>query len=332
MVSDINENKHLAKIWRWQMRCGTNDDVIISFKAKDNIKLSISWYREDGITTTFDNTSLRFYGSDTNDVPVFIDSRPIVIGATGSNNEYDISLSLKTGQSLYICYTSNNDSYGVIQYAPLIQASMNLYDENETINYQAMNDLASYKTSKKSSAAWYVNGSQCVSSDYLIYHYTYIQDIYVATIRSIDNATSIVQVDSIYNEYKTRIMGVKDAARFVKSYLHIQDYDIDLNDTEGDDSCILYYPEARTAYNSLSETARNTIMNDNRFLQSKNRLQSWASAYNDYFDSNNAIVSLTDNLIVDNDLVSIISMAVVLSICSFIFVATLKNHKRNKHE
>lgn len=122
-----------------------------------------------------------------------------------------------------------------------------------------------------------------------------------------ENLQNVVDVDelemssiptNVYLDWKNQSTQVTDggifaANSFVNNNMHMVDYSENLGWCNDDEHH--YYKTAKSAYNSMSEEGRFAFLNETTFSDAKLRLDAWASANGDVFDS-------VSNLYVKNEM------------------------------
>ena len=312
-----------------QMNAG--DDAILMFTAKDNVVVDLNWSTDDsnGIASIVSDCSIRYYVVATDGSLYLLDDRAVVANNKGKSGEYDISVTLRENESLLVSMGSNDDSLNVINYTPTVVASVKSFVIDNAIDFTTINELAQYKTTKINGLHWYfssASGAYDISaSNVLIEHFTYCVDVEVKYQRMIKNASSKSEVDTIVNQYKTELKNTSDAAKFVKSYLYMREYDIYWDDTAGSDLCKTYYGPAKEAFNNLSFASRQILCENIRFKAAYDRLNGWAKANHDFIDGDYLIKTNSSALMriySENKsiviLITIIITASLLSISTFV--------------
>lgn len=94
---------------------------------------------------------------------------------------------------------------------------------------------------------------------------------------------------NVYLDWKNQSNQVTDsgiyaANAFINENMHMSDYKESLGWCSDNEHH--YYETAKSSYNSLSDEGRFAFQNDSNFLDAKSRLDAWASANGDIFDSN----------------------------------------------
>ena len=330
-----HSTKQLAKFSSEQAQANANDDAIIKYRAKANISLGLQWSTDNanGIASSGSDSVIRYYVESANGDLYLLDERDIVLLNQGKNGEYDISISLKSDESLLISIGSDVDALQIVYFTPAVSTSLENYNVANAIDFTSINELSTYKTTKMNGLHWWLSSYNNVSlSTVLIEHFTYCNDIEVKYLRLIKSAESKGQVDSFVNQYKAELKNVSDAAKFVYSYLHMRDYDIYWDNTNGSNLCLTYYGDARTAFNNLSSEARSVVCENERFVEAYERLTSWTSANNDYFDAEYSIKSKMPVKNIDNN--GSYVLAIFVSIFSLlilgVFIAFIRKQRREK--
>ncbi len=334
----------LAYYWGWQIRFHGTDDAVIKYTAKKDIKLDIGYIasnKESGITNWVGNSSIRFYAESVNGTLELLKTSKITLNNTGETGDYDISVHLATGESLLIDLSTIDDEVNkTISYIPAVTTSQSKYDSSKKIDFDSIEELNMYKNTKSSGLYWYFSASNgaynITQSNMLLEHFTYCQDVYVKATIAIQNAKSKSDVDAVVNKCKTDLKNVSDAAKFVFNYLHMRDYDIDWNDSEGTNACLDYYGSAKEAFNSLTKGAAEVFCKDSHFREAYDRLSKWALANENVISSDYSIIS-SSRILRDEDIINgeaIIIVSTVLSVSVLLGLIVLKRNicRRNKNE
>lgn len=321
-----DSSRDLARFSINQVQMNVGDDAILMFTAKEGVVIDLNWSTDDsnGIASTVGDCSIRFYALSSSGDLYLLDEKAVEANNKGTNGEYDISVTLRASESLLVSIGSNDDSLNVLNYTPTISATIKNYVIGNTIDFDSIDELATYKTTKINGLHWYFSSASGAydinASNVLIEHFTYCVDVEVKYQRKIKNASSKAEVDTFVNQYRTEVKNTSDAAKFVKSYLYMREYDIYWNDTAGSDLCKTYYGPAKEAFNNLSFGAREIFCENIRFSAAYERLSSWAKANNDHIDdeylikANNS--SLLNTFSENKNATILIAVVIVASILS----------------
>ena len=125
-----------------------------------------------------------------------------------------------------------------------------------------------------------------------------------------------------------------DASSFVSGFMHMTDYDPDLDNSDGDGSCEDYYPLANSAYARLFETDKTAFCTENAYADARARLAAWASANGESLNLTTHVLGFSNNggllsLIKEEDknsalIIVIISLVSLTAIGGYFFIRRRK--------
>ncbi len=118
---------------------------------------------------------------------------------------------------------------------------------------------------------------------------------------------------------------------FIEEFMHMEDYNENLGWCKDEEHH--YYVTAKEAFNELSSRQREAFLNETEFNDAKARLQAWATANGDTFESGtNLIIKSRVNITFSNNnqimLIAIISSSLIMAsiLATFLFL------KKRKHD
>lgn len=142
LVESTTGGDDQVMFWRWQMRCTASHDAIIKITALKDAKFTISHAALPTDTwATF--TSIKCLAADTDGTTVQLKDK--AVAANTAADDYGVTVSLKTGNILYIDYYSNGAT-GTCSFAPKVTADANAFDATAVPDFATAKSLATKKT------------------------------------------------------------------------------------------------------------------------------------------------------------------------------------------
>ena len=200
-----SDAQNRARFWRWQMRCGQNDDAIVKITAKRDTHLEIIWRRDGEITSWATHTALRHYAFDTDGFAMFLDAKYATNDghAPIDDTYYNDDVHLLAGQSFVIDYTSLGGSYGVIQYDFNIKAVASEFDSTKVFDFTEAKEAAHYKESLIAQLEAYID--RLNEDDYSLVNWAYIEEAYNDFVTNSANIVDKDQLDALFEQAKQKI-------------------------------------------------------------------------------------------------------------------------------
>ena len=128
-----------------------------------------------------------------------------------------------------------------------------------------------------------------------------------------------------------------EATTFMNTYMHLSDYDTNLDNTAGAGACSGengYYKAAKEAWNNLSATAKEVFMYETEYANGYARLLAWASANGDTLNSSNELTTSGSNInsIISNsnNTVTIAVIIAAVAVVSFALVGSVIYLRKRK--
>ena len=118
---------------------------------------------------------------------------------------------------------------------------------------------------------------------------------------------------------------------FVNAYMHMTDYDPNLDNSQGNNSCLGasgYYMTAKGALVALSETQISLFQNDAEFANAKARYEAWAHAYGDSTPYATTVGNARFNQVLDSNnalmIIVIVSLIGVTAVGAYFYLRKKK--------